>query len=41
METFTINGLLNKYFNTDKIELGENKPKLAKQLKKQKLKYLT
>lgn len=34
METFTINGLLNKYFNTDKIELGENKPKLSKQLKK-------
>lgn len=37
METFTINGLLNKYFNTEKIELGENKPKLSKQLKKQKI----
>ena len=37
METFTINGLLNKYFNTDSIELGENKPKLSKQLKKLKI----
>lgn len=37
MENFSINGLLNKYFNTDKIELGENKPKLSKQLKKQKI----
>lgn len=37
METFTINGLLNRYFNTDSIELGENKPKLSKQLKKQKI----
>ena len=34
METFTINGLLNRYFGTDSIELGENKPKLSKQLKK-------
>lgn len=34
MKTFTINGLLNRYFNTDAIELGENKPKLSKQLKK-------
>ena len=37
METFTINGLLNRYFNTDSIELGENKPKLSKQLKKLKI----
>lgn len=37
MESFSINGLLNKYFNTDKIELGENKPKLSKQLKKLKI----
>lgn len=37
METLTINGLLNHYFNTDAIELGENKPKLSKQLKKQKI----
>lgn len=37
METFTINGLLNSYFNTDAIELGENKPKLSKQLKKLKI----
>lgn len=37
METFTINGLLNRYFNTDSIELGENKPKLAKQLRKLKI----
>ena len=37
MENFSINGLLNKYFNTDKIELGENKPKLSKQLKKLKI----
>lgn len=37
METFTINGLLNTYFGTDKIELGENKPKLSKQLKKLKI----
>lgn len=34
MKTFTINELLNRYFNTDAIELGENKPKLSKQLKK-------
>lgn len=34
METFTINGLLNAYFGTETIELGENKPKLSKQLKK-------
>jgi len=38
METLTINGLLNRYFNTDSIELGENKPKLSKQLKKLKIK---
>lgn len=38
METFTINGLLNRYFNTDSIELGENKPKLSKQLKKLNIK---
>jgi len=37
METLTINGLLNRYFNTDSIELGENKPKLAKQLRKLKI----
>ena len=37
METFTINGLLNTYFGTDSIELGENKPKLSKQLKKLKI----
>lgn len=37
METLTINGLLNHYFNTDSIELGENKPKLSKQLKKLKI----
>lgn len=37
METFTINGLLRNYFNTDSIELGENKPKLSKQLKKLKI----
>lgn len=37
METFTINGLLNHYFNTEAIELGENKPKLAKQLRKLKI----
>ena len=37
METFTINGLLNAYFGTDAIELGENKPKLSKQLKKLKI----
>lgn len=37
MENFSINGLLNRYFNTDAIELGENKPKLSKQLKKQKI----
>lgn len=37
MENFSINGLLNKYFNTDSIELGENKPKLSKQLKKLKI----
>lgn len=37
METFTINGLLNTYFGTEAIELGENKPKLAKQLRKQKI----
>lgn len=37
MNTFSINGLLNSYFNTDKIELGENKPKLSKQLKKLKI----
>lgn len=37
METFTINELLNRYFNTDAIELGENKPKLSKQLKKLKI----
>lgn len=34
MKTFSINELLNRYFNTDAIELGENKPKLLKQLKK-------
>lgn len=34
MKTFTINGLLNTYFGTETIELGENKPKLSKQLKK-------
>lgn len=34
MENFSINGLLNSYFGTDSIELGENKPKLSKQLKK-------
>lgn len=34
MKTFNINELLNRYFNTDAIELGENKPKLSKQLKK-------
>lgn len=37
MENFSINGLLNRYFNTDAIELGENKPKLNKQLKKLKI----
>lgn len=37
METFTINVLLNTYFGTDAIELGENKPKLSKQLKKLKI----
>lgn len=37
METFTINGLLNTYFGTETIELGENKPKLSKQLKKLKI----
>lgn len=37
METFTINGLLNTYFDTEKIELGENKSKLSKQLKKLKI----
>ena len=37
METLTINGLLNRYFNTDSIELGENNPKLSKQLKKLKI----
>lgn len=34
MENFSINGLLNSYFGTDSIELGKNKPKLSKQLKK-------
>lgn len=34
MEKFSINSLLNTYFNTETIELGENKPKLSKQLKK-------
>lgn len=37
MENFSINGLLNKYFDTESIELGENKPKLSKQLKKLKI----
>lgn len=37
MKNFSINGLLNKYFNTEKIELAENKPKLSKQLKKLKI----
>lgn len=37
MKTFSINELLNHYFNTDSIELGENKPKLSKQLKKLKI----
>ena len=37
MENFSINGLLNTYFSTDKIDLGENKPKLSKQLKKLKI----
>lgn len=37
METLTINGLLNRYFNTETIELGENKSKLAKQLRKLKI----
>lgn len=37
METFTINELLNTYFGTEKIELGENKPKLANQLRKLKI----
>ena len=37
METFTINELLNTYFGTETIELGENKPKLSKQLKKLKI----
>lgn len=37
MKTFSINELLNRYFNTDSIELGENKPKLSKQLKKLKI----
>lgn len=37
METLTINGLLNRYFGTETIELGENKPKLAKQLHKLKI----
>lgn len=34
MKTFSINELLNRYFGTDTIDLGENKPKLSKQLKK-------
>lgn len=34
MEKFSANSLLNSYFNTTEIELGENQPKLAKQLKK-------
>lgn len=34
MESFSINELLNAYFGTEAIELGENKPKLSKQLKK-------
>lgn len=37
MENFSINGLLNTYFGTETIELGENKPKLAKQLRKLKI----
>lgn len=37
MKTFSINELLNRYFNTDAIDLGENKPKLSKQLKKLKI----
>ena len=37
MKTFTINGLLRNYFGTERIELGENKPKLRKQLNKLKI----
>lgn len=37
METFSINTLIRNYFGTEKIELGKNKPKLAKQLRKLKI----